>query len=130
MVMWWIAVAVGAVTGVLSGMGIGGGTLLVLYLTAVLDTAATTAAGINLLYFLGCAPTSLIFHARQGLIDKRAALWAAAGGIVTALLAALLAPDTSPAWLERLFGALLLTVGVRELWQAFRSSQDGEQNNG
>lgn len=128
--MWIIAVAVGAAAGILSGMGIGGGTLLVLYLTTVLDTAAGAAAGINLLYFLGCAPASLIFHARGGLIDKRVALWAAASGSVTALTASLLVPADSPDWLRRAFGALLLIVGVRELWQVFRSSHDGARNSG
>ncbi len=117
--MWLIAVIVGLITGVLSGMGIGGGTLLVLYLTAVLDTAQNTAAGINLLYFLGCAPSSLVFHIKERRVVWRAALWAMAGGVATALTTALLAPDPSPDWLRRVFGCLLLTIGLRECWQVF-----------
>ena len=121
--MWLIAALVGVVTGIISGMGIGGGTLLVLYLTAVLDTAQNTAAGINLLYFLGCAPSSLILHIRERRVEWRAALWAAAGGAVTALIAALLAPDPTPDWLRRLFGVLLLAVGIRELWTVFHAEK-------
>lgn len=117
--MWLLAVIVGLITGVLSGMGIGGGTLLVLYLTAALDVAQNTAAGINLLYFLGCAPSSLVFHIKERRVVWRAALWAMAGGVVTAMITALLAPDPSPDWLRRAFGCLLLTIGVRELWQVF-----------
>ena len=109
-----IALAVGAATGVLSGLGIGGGTLLVLYLTAVSDMDNVAAGGINLLYFLGCAPTSLWFHARQNRLDTRAALWAILGGCPAALVTSLLTPDESPLWLEKAFGALLLAVGVRE----------------
>ena len=109
-----VAVLVGAITGVLSGMGIGGGTLLVLYLTAVMDVDNVAAAGINLLYFLGCAPTSLWFHARQKRLDTRAALWAILGGCPAALITSLLTPDESPLWLEKAFGALLLAVGLRE----------------
>ncbi len=126
MVMWILAVLVGAVTGILSGMGIGGGTLLVLYLTAILDTAQTTAAGINLVYFLGCAPSSLILHIREHRIQWRVALWTAASGALTALAASLLAPDPAPDWLRRIFGVLLLFIGFREVWQVFHE----EKNSG
>lgn len=121
--MWLVACAVGALTGILSGMGIGGGTLLVLYLTALLGVDPSAAAGINLLYFLGCAPASLVLHIRAGRIDRSVALWAAAGGAITAAVAALLVPDSSPDWLRRAFGALLLIVGVRELWQVFHTAK-------
>ena len=114
MVTWLIAAFVGAATGVLSGMGIGGGTLLVLYLTAILDVDNVAAAGINLLYFLGCAPVSLWFHARQKRLDTRAAVWAIAGGCPAALITSLLTPDESPLWLKKTFGVLLLAVGLRE----------------
>lgn len=121
--MWLIAVAVGVAAGLISGLGIGGGTILVLYLTAILDVDPAAAAAINLVYFFGCAPSSLWFHAKGGLIDRRAALLCAVGGAATALIASLLAPASSPDWLRRLFGALLLTVGVRELWLCFHSEK-------
>lgn len=120
---WLIAVAVGALTGILSGMGIGGGTLLVLYLTAVLDVAPAAAASINLIYFLGCAPPSLWFHTRGGLVDKTAAVYASVGGCVAAAVVAWLAPADSPDWLRRAFGFLLLTVGIRELFALFHTEK-------
>ena len=123
MVKWLIALAVGTVTGVLSGMGIGGGTLLVLYLTAVLDTAQTTAAGINLLYFLGCAPSSLILHIKEHRVVWKVVLWTGAAGAVTALITALLAPDPTPDWLRRAFGMLLLFIGLRELRNVFHDEK-------
>ncbi len=118
-----LPVLIGILTGTISGMGIGGGTLLVLYLTAVADTQASAAAGINLLYFLGCAPASLWFHIRQGRIAKDIVLPAALVGAISALVTALLAPADSPPWLRRGFGVLLLIVGVRELWQVLVSSR-------
>jgi len=124
-----IAFAVGALTGILSGMGIGGGTLLVLYLTAVTNTAASAAAGINLLYFLGCAPASLWFHIRQHRVCASVAFPAILSGMAAALITAMLAPADSPPWLRRAFGILLLTVGIRELWMLWRT-RHGETNNG
>ena len=51
-----MAILIGLACGVLSGFGIGGGSLLMVYLTAWVSMAQTAAQGINLLYFL---PTSL-----------------------------------------------------------------------
>ena len=60
---------VGAATGVLSGCGVGGGTLLVLYLTAVAGLEQYQAGGVNLMYFLACAAPALVSHARRGRVE-------------------------------------------------------------
>lgn len=49
---WLAAVVAGALTGVLSGFGVGGGTLLLIYLTTFAGMEQSQAQGINLLYFL------------------------------------------------------------------------------
>lgn len=107
---------VGAVTGILSGFGIGGGSLLILWLTIFEGIAQYTAAGINLLYFLCCAPAALISHFRNHLIHKRAALWCALAGCITSPLASLVANAIPIDWLRRLFGVLLLILGFKELF--------------
>lgn len=128
MVTWFLPILVGALTGILSGMGIGGGTLLVLYLTIFTDTAATAAAAINLVYFCGCAPASLIFHAKKKRLEGKIALFAALGGSATALVTALLVPDNSPDWLRRGFGGLLLIVGARELITVIKAFHDEKKS--
>ena len=47
---WILPLIVGAVTGVLSGFGVGGGTLLLVYMTAFAGVEQRLAQGINLLY--------------------------------------------------------------------------------
>jgi uncharacterized membrane protein YfcA len=106
---------VGVATGIISGFGIGGGSLLVLYLTAVTGMSQYTAGGINLLYFIGCAPAALIGHIRNKLVDWRAVLWCVASGIALAIPTSLLADNLNNDWLRRLFGILLLYIGIREL---------------
>ena len=46
---WWAAALAGAVCGLLSGLGIGGGTLLMVWMTGVAALPQQTAQGINLL---------------------------------------------------------------------------------
>ncbi len=110
-----IAAGVGLLTGILSGFGIGGGSLLILYLTAVAGVDQYVAGGINLLYFLCCAPTALVSHIRHKRLEWQAVLWCSLTGAATSLGAAWLASQLNTDWLRRGFGVLLLYIGVREL---------------
>ena len=58
---WLLSLLAGLATGVLSGFGVGGGTLLLLYMTGFAHLEQDLAQGINLLYFLptaAAAPTT------------------------------------------------------------------------
>lgn len=115
--MGWIAAALaGAVTGVLSGFGVGGGTLLLIYLTAFAGVPQNLAQGINLLYFLPTAATALPAHVKNGFIEKRVLLPAIAAGLVGTAAAAWAATALDVALLRRCFGGFLLVIGVRELF--------------
>ena len=76
------AAAAGLVCGVLSGFGIGGGSLLMVWMTAVLSMEQRAAQGVNLLYFLPCAACALIFHIKNKQIVWRAVWPAALAGSV------------------------------------------------
>lgn len=106
---------VGLSTGVLSGFGIGGGTLLLLYLTAVAGLAQTTAQGINLLYFLPVAITALPSHWRGGYIAKDILLPAILAGLLTTAFSSLVATNLDTQLLHKIFGGFLLVVGMKEL---------------
>lgn len=111
-----MGVLVGAATGILSGFGIGGGSLLILWLTMIEQLPQYTAAGINLLYFLCCAPTALVSHIRHHLVKKQIALWCILAGCIASPAASLFAGFLPTDWLRRGFGVLLLVLGVRELF--------------
>ena len=94
------AFVVGLLTGVLSGCGIGGGSLLLLWLTLVQDMPQFTAGGINLLYFLACAPAALVSHLKNRLIDRGAVKFCVPFGAMTSLLASFAAAGTDTSLLR------------------------------
>ncbi len=110
------SVLAGAITGVLSGFGLGGGTLLLIYLTTFAGVDQTAAQGINLLYFLPTAATALPFHLRNGYVQKKVAVPAVAAGLVCSAGAAWAAMALDVALLRKCFGVFLLYIGVRELF--------------
>ncbi len=114
---------VGAVTGILTGAGIGGGTLLLLWLTGVAGIRQQTAQAINLCYFIAAAPPAIVSHWRLGLIEEKALLPAILPGCACCLLGGWLASRVSTELLRRAFGLLLLVVA----WRSFRGERPAQR---
>lgn len=110
-----VAVAVGCVLGFLSGLGIGGGSLLILFLTMIAHVDTATARSINLLFFLPCALCSSLFRLKQKALPLKKLLLPIAVGCTTAAAASALAPQLDTTLLKKLFGLLLLLTSLREL---------------
>ena len=67
---WLIPFLCGLGASVLSAWGVGGGTLLLLVMTLLLDVDQRTAQGINLLFFLPAAASALFVHRKNGYLDR------------------------------------------------------------
>lgn len=110
-----IMVLVGAICGFLAGLGVGGGTLLLLWLTLVLGVEQNTARIINLLFFLPTAAISSVFRWRRGDLDLRKVLPAILSGCISAAVFSVIGHYVNTAILKKLFGILLLATGIKEL---------------
>ena len=108
----------GAAAGVLSAWGIGGGTLLLLCMTLFLGVDQAEAQGINLLFFLPTAGLSLLYHRKNGFLDRAALRSAAPVGTACALVAALISSSVELAILRKPFGLFLIYAGVTLLLPA------------
>lgn len=116
MANWFFPALAGFLTGILSSWGIGGGTLLLLIMTLFLGVEPQVAQGINLVYFLPTAATSLLAHRSSGYLDRAAIRTAVPVGLLCALPAALMATGTDTALLRRGFGLFLLWAGLTTLF--------------
>ncbi len=106
---------VGLLAGALGALGVGGGGVLLLYLTAI-GTEPESARGINLLFFLFTAAVSLLFHGKNGFIRwetaKTAVFWGIPGALFGFFLGAFLPKET----LRLAFSLFLLFLGFREFF--------------
>ena len=114
---WLIPLLAGAATGILSGFGIGGGSLLLIYMTSFAGVPQNLAQGINLLYFLPTAGAALPAHFKNGYVEKVALAPAILAGLAGTALAAWAATSMDTDLLRRCFGAFLLVIGLRELFR-------------
>lgn len=104
----------GLVMGTLSGMGVGGGKLVVPVLVLFLGFSQQLAQGAILLAFLPLAAIAAVQHWRQGTFDAPTALrilpTAAAGAALGASVALTVASDG----LRTGYGLFLMLMGVYE----------------
>ena len=106
---------VGSFLGFLAGLGVGGGSLLILWLTAVLNMDPQTARSINLLFFLPAALISCFFRFRQGQLDLKKLFPAILWGCIAAGIFSFVETVLDISLLKKLFGGLLILTGLREL---------------
>lgn len=111
-----IEAIVGFVTGVIASMGLGGGFVLMIWLTVFAEVEQRAAQGINLLFFLPIALLSLIIHIKGGLIDKTLIKKYLLGGIIGAVLGTFASHVVPNGLLSKLFSLFLLAFGLRELF--------------
>ena len=75
-------------TGIFASMGLGGGMVLIVYLTVFAGFSQLAAQGINLVFFIPIAIISLVLHTKNKLVEWKkavpAVLWGTAAVIISA----------------------------------------------
>ncbi len=109
------SIFVGTVLGVLAGLGTGGGSLLVLWLTMVLNVEPQTARSINLLFFIPSALIASFFRIKKSDFSLRKVAPAIISGCICAGIFSYISAQLDVELLKKLFGILLLFIGTKEL---------------
>ncbi|MBQ7916526.1 MAG: sulfite exporter TauE/SafE family protein [Firmicutes bacterium] len=123
-VMKWILYGLaGAASGILSGMGIGGGVLLIPALVIFGGVAQHSAQGVNLLYFLPTAAAALWIHRKSGQLEKRVLPMLIIGGVLGALAGGYVANILEADVLRKLFGGFVIVMGILEIRKGFKHEQ-------
>jgi len=111
----YLAFPVAIVLGFLAGLGVGGGSLLMLWLTAVMNMDYGVAKTVNLLFFLPTALIATLFHKKQGAVSIRKILPGIICASITAAVFSYFGRQMDTTLLKKFFGGLLIILGLREL---------------
>jgi len=123
--MWMIYIAAGLISGVLAGMGMGGGTVLIPALTLLAGVAQHSAQGINMLAFLPASVLAIVVHIREGRLHFERCFPLLLSGAAGAVCGALAAVWLEGAWLRRMFGIFLMVFSVYLLISRERRKNGG-----
>jgi uncharacterized membrane protein YfcA len=112
-----IALLAGLFSGVIGAMGMGGGAVLIIYLTLFAGVEQLRAQGINLIFFIPIGVTALIIYCKKGKIKWKTALPLAAGGLIGSFLGLFLTSVMGADLIGKIFGGFLIVLGLLEVFK-------------
>ncbi|MBQ6884563.1 MAG: TSUP family transporter [Clostridia bacterium] len=110
------ALLAGLMSGIIGGMGLGGGAVLIIYLTVFKNVEQLRAQGINLLFFVPIATLAVIIYSFKKQIKWRVTLPLAIGGLIGAIGGFFLTDILGGNFTSKLFGGFLIFLGIKELF--------------
>lgn len=105
----------GIISGIVSGLGMGGGTILIIILTNFFEFNQHTAQASNILFFIPTSIAAILVHLKEKDLEEKIILKmapiAALGGAFGAYISSKIPSEN----LKIYFGIFLLTIGTYEI---------------
>ena len=125
-------ILIGLVAGIVSGTGMGGGTVLILLLTSLCGIEQHIAQATNLIFFIPTSIVAIITNWKYKLIDRKIAITISIFGTLGAILGAITASKTNVESLKKYFGIFLIGIAIWEIYSFFKQyifKEKRENNN-
>lgn len=110
-------IIIGFLSGIISGMGIGGGTLLIPCLVLIIGLSQIEAQAINLISFIPIAVVAVFTHAKKGNIVSKYTKRIVISGIASTIIGSIIAIKISPDSLKKYFAIFLFFMGLLEFFK-------------
>lgn len=105
----------GFLAGIFGSMGLGGGSILIIYLTVFAGVEQLTAQGINLIFFLPTAAVALFIYSKKGIIKWRRILPIMLLGSAGTLISGFFIGIIKGGLIKKLFGIVIIFYGLFEI---------------
>ena len=122
-------VLIGVFSGIFSGIGMGGGTILIFLLTTFIRIEQHIAQATNLIYFIPTAISAIIINYKEKNIDTKLAVNISIFGIIGAIIGALISVNIDVKILKKLFGIFLVIITIHEIYTFFKEYKQNKKRN-
>ena len=109
-------ILIGIISGIVSGMGLGGGTILIILLTFILKMEQHNAQATNLIFFIPTAIIAIIVNIKNNNIDFKTGITISTFGIIGAIIGATISLKINVDILKKCFGIFLLIISINEIY--------------
>ena len=107
---------IGFISGIVSGTGMGGGTILILCLSIFLEINQKTAQATNLIFFIPTSIAAIYINMKQKNINIKLAKQIIFWGIIGTIIGALIAQKINVTVLKKMFGIFLAIIAIHEIY--------------
>ena len=107
----------GVISGIVTALGMGGGTILILLLNIFTNLDTHLIQGINLMFFIPTAILTCVLNWKRNLIDFKISKKIIYSGIIGSILGSLLSFKIDNASLKKYFGIFLILIAIYEIYE-------------
>ena len=122
-----VQILAGVVSGIFSGVGMGGGTILIFLLTTFMGLEQHMAQATNLIFFIPTSISAIIVNYKNKNIDIKLATFISIFGIVGAVIGAKIAINTDVEKLRKMFGIFLAIIAIHEIYTLFKEYKQSKK---
>ncbi len=122
-------ILIGVMSGIVSGTGMGGGTILIFLLTFLLGIEQHVAQATNLIFFIPTAIVAIIVNLKNKNIDLKLAILLSVFGILGAIIGANISINMDVGILRKGFGIFLAFIALNEIYTIFKLYIKPYKNN-
>jgi len=122
-------ILMGILSGIFSGAGMGGGTILILLLTIVVGIDQHVAQGANLIFFIPTSLVAILVNYKNKNIDLKLAFYISIFGIIGAVIGANISTNINVNILRKYFGIFLFIITIYEIYSIIRKYKKEKINN-
>lgn len=108
-------ILIGSISGIFSGIGMGGGTILIVLLDVFEGLEQHIAQATNLIYFVPTAISAIIVNYKEKNIEINLAKTISIFGIVGAVIGAIISVNSDVDKLRKFYGIFLAIIAVHEI---------------
>lgn len=124
-----LEILTGLISGIVSGTGMGGGTILILILSVFMGVEQHTAQATNLVFFVPTSLTAIITTIKDKLINWEIGVPVAIAGIVGAIIGAKTSVNMDVNYLKRYFGIFLILISIYEIYSLIMQYKKEQKTN-
>lgn len=113
----------GFVSGICTGLGFGGGSVLILILTTISHIDQHVAQATNIVFFISSAIISIIINIKNKNIKFKTSYIIIISGIIGALIGATLSSKLNVFILRKLFGFFLICISITGFYSLIKHKE-------
>ena len=111
-----IEILIGLISGIVSGTGMGGGTILIFLLSFITGVEQHIAQATNLIFFIPTSIVAIIVNLKNKNIDIKLGILISVFGILGAIIGANISIHTDVKVLKKCFGIFLAIITINEIY--------------
>lgn len=115
-----VEIITGLIAGVVSGTGMGGGTVLILVLSVFLGVEQHTAQATNLVFFIPTSLAAIYVAIKEKLIEWKLGITIAIAGIIGAIIGSIISINMEVNILRKCFGVFLGVIALYEIYSLIK----------